>query len=129
VGGKIYVSRLIDVKTETSVYSLDGKPAGAVSTTASALHPRWTGGLRTGMDTSQFQSYFFRLRFTRLDTVTGKRDIFFQPKIPFDSANRDQQVFFKSKDGTGFPCLSPAKRAAAGRHRTAADDRLTGASR
>ena len=28
VGGKIYVNRLKDVKTETSVYSLDGKPAG-----------------------------------------------------------------------------------------------------
>ena len=30
VGGKIYVSRLKDVKTETSVYSLDGKPSGTV---------------------------------------------------------------------------------------------------
>ena len=30
VGGKIYVKRLKDVKTETSVYSLEGKPAGTV---------------------------------------------------------------------------------------------------
>jgi prolyl oligopeptidase len=30
VGGKIYVNRLKDVKTETTVYTLDGKPAGTV---------------------------------------------------------------------------------------------------
>ncbi len=30
VGGKIYVNRLKDVKTETSIYTLDGKPAGTV---------------------------------------------------------------------------------------------------
>ncbi len=30
VGGKIYVNRLHDVKTETAVYTLDGKPAGSV---------------------------------------------------------------------------------------------------
>ena len=30
VGGKIYVNRLKDVKTETAVYTLDGKPAGTV---------------------------------------------------------------------------------------------------
>ena len=28
VGGKLYVNRLKDVKTETTVYALDGKPAG-----------------------------------------------------------------------------------------------------
>ena len=31
VGGKIYVKRLNDVKSETSVYTLDGKPAGTVA--------------------------------------------------------------------------------------------------
>jgi len=30
VGGKIYVSRLKDVKTETAVYELNGKAAGTV---------------------------------------------------------------------------------------------------
>ena len=30
VGGKIYVKRLHDVKSETSVYTLDGKPAGTI---------------------------------------------------------------------------------------------------
>ena len=30
VGDKIYVNRLHDVKTETSVYTLDGKPAGHI---------------------------------------------------------------------------------------------------
>ena len=30
VGGKIYVKRLKDVKTEITAYTLDGKPAGKV---------------------------------------------------------------------------------------------------
>ena len=30
VGGKLYVNRLKDVKTETTVYTLDGKPAGKI---------------------------------------------------------------------------------------------------
>ena len=30
VGDKIYVNRLHDVKTETAIYTLEGKPAGSV---------------------------------------------------------------------------------------------------
>ena len=44
VGGKIYVKRLKDVKSETSVYTLEGKPAGTVEFdgigSASAVHGR-----------------------------------------------------------------------------------------
>jgi prolyl oligopeptidase len=39
-----------------------------------------------------------------VDTLTLKRDVFFQPKIQFDSSQYDlKQVFFKSKDGTQIP--------------------------
>ena len=47
----------------------------------------------------------------RLDTVTGKRDIFFQPKVPFDSSQYEiKQVFFKSKDGTRVPMFIAGKK-------------------
>jgi prolyl oligopeptidase len=39
-----------------------------------------------------------------MDTVTGKREVFAQPRIPFDSSQYElKQVFFKSKDGTSVP--------------------------
>ncbi len=47
----------------------------------------------------------------RLDTKTGKREVFFQPKIPFDSSQYElKQVFFKSKDGTQIPMFIAGKK-------------------
>ncbi len=104
VGGKIYVNRLQDVKTETSVYTLDGKPAGAIDYqgigAASALSGRTTD--RYGY--FSFESFIDPWTIYRLDTETGKREVFFRPRIPFDSSQYElKQVFFKSKDGTRIP--------------------------
>jgi prolyl oligopeptidase len=104
VGGKIYVNRLKDVKTETSVYALDGKPAGTVEFdgigSASGVDGRTTD--RYGY--VSFSSFIVPPVIYRLDTVTGKREVFFQSKAPFDSSQYElKQVFFKSKDGTQVP--------------------------
>lgn len=111
VGGKIYVNRLKDVKTETSVYSLDGKAEGTVSYdgigSASSVDGRTTD--RYGY--FEFQSFIMPPTLYRLDTVTGKQDIFFQPKVPFDSSQYQiRQVFFKSKDGTSVPMFIAGKK-------------------
>ena len=104
VGGKIYVNRLHDVKTETTVYTLDGKPAGKIDYdeigSASTLRGRTTD--RYGFFT--FQSFIRPPTIYRVDTTTGKRDVFFQPKIPFQTADYElKQVFYKSNDGTQIP--------------------------
>jgi prolyl oligopeptidase len=104
VGGKIYVNRLKDVKTETSVYALDGKPEGTVEFdgigSASGVDGRTTD--RYGY--VSFSSFIVPPVIYRLDTVTGKREVFFQSKAPFDSSQYElKQVFFKSKDGTQVP--------------------------
>jgi prolyl oligopeptidase len=104
VGGKIYVSRLKDVKTETAVYTLDGKPSGTLSYegigSASAVYGRTTD--RYGF--FSFESFIAPPAIYRLDTASGKREVFFQSKIPFDSGAYElKQVFFNSKDGTRVP--------------------------
>ena len=104
VGGKLYVNRLKDVKSETTVYSLDGKPAGKIEYegigSASGVFGRTTD--RYGY--FNFESLIVPWIIYRLDTVTGKREVFSQPKIPFDSSQYElKQVFFKSKDGTEIP--------------------------
>jgi len=112
VGGKIYVNRLKDVKTETSVYSLDGKPAGTVDYDGIGSASRVGGRTTDRYGYFLFQSFIMPPTLYRLDTVTGKRDVFFQTKIPFDSSQYEiRQVFFKSKDGARIPCSSPERRA------------------
>ena len=111
VGGKLYVTRLIDVKTETSVYTLDGKTAGKIEYegigSASGIMGRTTD--RYGYFT--FSSFIVPWTTYRLDTVTGKREVFFRPKIDFDSSQYElKQVFYKSKDGTQVPMFIAGKK-------------------
>lgn len=104
VGGKIYVSRLKDVKTETSVYSLAGKAEGTVQYESIGSASKVEGRTTDRYGYFQFQSFIMPPTLYRLDTLTGKRDIFFQPKIAFDSSKYEiRQVFYKSKDGTQVP--------------------------
>jgi prolyl oligopeptidase len=111
VGEKIYVKRLKDVQSQTAVYTLDGKPAGSINYdgigSASGLMGRTTD--RYGY--FSFQSFIVPPTIYRLDTVTGKRDVFFQPKVPFDSSQYElKQVFYKSKDGTRIPMFIAGKK-------------------
>ncbi|MGA2216789.1 MAG: prolyl oligopeptidase family serine peptidase [Terracidiphilus sp.] len=111
VGGKIYVNRLKDVKTETNVFNLDGKPAGKIDYdgmgSASGVYGRTTD--RYGY--FSFESFVVPPTIYRLDTTTGKQEVFFQPKIPFDPSQYElKQVFFKSKDGTQVPMFIAGKK-------------------
>ncbi|HTW82043.1 MAG TPA: prolyl oligopeptidase family serine peptidase [Terracidiphilus sp.] len=111
VGGKIFVNRLKDVKPETSIYTLDGKPAGQLAYngigSASILSGRTTD--RYGY--FEFSSFIVPPTLYRLDTLTGKKEVFFQPKIPFDSSQYElKQVFYESKDGTRVPMFIAGKK-------------------
>jgi prolyl oligopeptidase len=111
VGGKIYVNRLHDVKSEVQVYTLAGKPAGSIDFggigSASSLLGRTTD--RYGF--ISFESFIVPPTLFRVDTTTGKREIFFQPKVPFDSTQYDlKQVFYKSADGTQVPMFIAGKK-------------------
>ncbi|HWE85097.1 MAG TPA: prolyl oligopeptidase family serine peptidase [Terracidiphilus sp.] len=111
VGSKLYVKRLRDVKTEITAYTLTGKPAGTIDLggmgSASAI--RGQPGERYGF--FSFESFIQPPTLYRLDTLTGKREIFAQPKVPFDTAQYElKQVFFKSKDGTRIPMFIAGKK-------------------
>jgi prolyl oligopeptidase len=111
VGGKVYVTRLKDVKSETSIYTLDGKPAGSIDYdgigSASAVYGEPTD--RFGF--FSFQSFIQPPTIYRIDTLTGKRDVFFQPRVPFHTADYElKQVFYKSKDGTQIPMFIAGKK-------------------
>jgi prolyl oligopeptidase len=111
VGGKVYVNRLKDVKSETNIYTLDGRAAGTIDYNgigkASAVYGRTTD--RYGF--FSFQSYIQPPTLYRIDTLTGKREVFAQPRVPFDTSQYElKQVFYKSKDGTQVPMFIAGKK-------------------
>jgi prolyl oligopeptidase len=111
VGGKIYVNRLKDVKTETSVYSLDGKPAGSIEYEGFGAGSQVVGRTEDRYGYFSFESIIKPWVIYRLDTLTGKREVFFQLKVPFDTSQYEvKQVFFKSKDGTQVPMFIAGKK-------------------
>jgi len=104
VGGKLFVSRLHDVKTETTLYSLEGKAIGTLPYpgigTGTVVYGRsdQTQGFYT------FESFILPPTIYRYDTKTGRSDVFAAPKVPFDSSQYQvTQVFYRSKDGTRVP--------------------------
>jgi prolyl oligopeptidase len=111
VGGKLYVKRLHDVLPQTAIYSLEGKQLGTVAYegvgSASAVYGR--PEQRYGY--YSFYSFIQPPTIYRLDTVTGKRDVFAQPRVPFDTAQYElKQVFYTSKDGTRVPMFVAGKK-------------------
>ena len=111
VGGKVYVDRLKDVNTETAVYSLDGKPLGKVDHGGIGAVSGFFGRSTDRYAFYEFSSFIVPPVIFRLDTVSGKRDVFFQPKTPFDSSQYElKQVFYKSKDGTRIPMFIAGKK-------------------
>jgi prolyl oligopeptidase len=111
VGGKLYVTRLKDVKPETSIYTLDGKPAGQLDYDGIGSASSLAGKTTDRYGYYSFSSFIVPPTLYRFDTLTGKRDVFFQPKVPFDSGQYQlKQVFYTSKDGTTIPMFIAGKK-------------------
>ncbi|MGC2582597.1 MAG: prolyl oligopeptidase family serine peptidase [Acidobacteriaceae bacterium] len=104
VGGRLFVSRLHDVKTETTIYSLDGQQTGTLTYPGIG-----SGSVVRGRPDQNYGFYTFESFITpptifRYDTKTGRSVIFARPRVPFVSARYEvTQVFYQSKDGTRVP--------------------------
>jgi prolyl oligopeptidase len=110
-GDKVYVTRLKDVKSATEIYTFDGKAAGSIDYDGIGSASPVVGRPSDRYGFFSFQSYIQPPTIYRLDTLTGKRDIFAQPKVPFNTSNYDlKQVFYKSKDGTQIPMFIAGKK-------------------
>ena len=111
VGNKIYIERLKDVKSETAVYSLEGKQTGQVKYEGIGSATGVTGRTIDRYGYFTFSSIITPPTIYRLDTVTGKTDVFAKPRIPFESGDYElTQAFYKSKDGTQVPIFIAGKK-------------------
>jgi len=111
VGGRLFVSRLHDVKTETTIYSLSGKLTGTLAYpgigSGSVVYGRPSGTVGF----YSYESFITPPSIYRYDTKTGRTETFFTPKIPFDSSQYEvHQVWYTSKDGTRVPMFIAGKK-------------------
>lgn len=111
VGGQLFVSRLHDVKPQTTIYDLTGKQTGALRYPGigTGSVPRGRPSQPEGFYT--FESFTIPPRIYRYDTKTARSDVFAAPKVPFDSDQYQvTQVFYTSKDGTRVPMFIAGKK-------------------
>jgi prolyl oligopeptidase len=110
-GEHIFVSHLHDVKTETTIYTLDGRQTGTLSYPGIGSGSVVYGRTRESEGFYSFQSYVTPPTIFRYDTKTGRSEIFAAPKVPFDSSQYEiKQVFCISKDGTRVPMFVAGKK-------------------
>src|SRR5579859_1625457 len=110
-GHKLFVHRLKDVKAETTIYTLQGKAIGTIPYSGIGSASGLSGEVTDRYGFYSFESFVQPPTIYRYDTVTGKQDVFAQPKTPFDSSQYElAQVFYKSKDGTRIPMFVAGKK-------------------
>jgi prolyl oligopeptidase len=99
------------VKPQTAIYTLDGKAAGTVPTDDIGSISTISGRTIDRYGFYSFQSFIQPPTLYRLDPLTGRRELFAQPKVPFDTSQYElRQEFYSSKDGTRIPIFIAGKK-------------------
>jgi prolyl oligopeptidase len=111
VGGKLFVTGLHDVVTQTRIYSLDGKLLGQLSYPALGSGSTMYGRNSSHHGFYTFESFNIPPTIYHYDIETGATEIFAKPKVPFSPDEYEvKQVFVTSKDGTKVPMFISSKK-------------------
>lgn len=111
VGGKLFVTGLHDVVTETRIFTLDGKPAGKINYPTLGAATAVYGKQDSHEGFYSFESFNIPPTVYHYDVANGKTETFARPQVPFASDQYEvKQVFYKSKDGTRVPMFISAKK-------------------
>ena len=111
VGGKLFVTGLHDVITQTEIYTLDGKPAGKIAYPTLGAASAVYGLQASNNGFYNFESFTIPPAIYHYDVATGKTEVFAKPQVPFASDEYEvSQVFYTSKDGTRMPMFISAKK-------------------
>ena len=111
VGGKLFVTGLHDVVTETRIFTLDGKQTGSIAYPTLGAATKMRGRQDSNVGFYSFESFIIPPTIYHYDVNTGKTEIFAKPTVPFASNQYEvKQVFYKSKDGTSVPMFISSKK-------------------
>jgi prolyl oligopeptidase len=103
-GGKLFLRYLHNVSSLIKIFSIAGKPLGEVPLPGLGA----VGGLLGRWNSNEaffgFRSYVEPQTIYRYDVLSGKTELWAQPKVPFKSGDFEvAQVWFSSKDGAKVP--------------------------
>lgn len=111
VGDRIILSYLGDAKSEARMVALDGKPVANINLGEIGTAGGFGGKPGDPETFYAFSSFAQPTTIYRLDTVSGKSEVFEAPKLTFDPKNFTvEQRFYKSKDGTSVPMFLVTKK-------------------
>jgi prolyl oligopeptidase len=111
VGGKLFVTGLHDVVTETRIFSMEGKPIGHVTYPTIGAATEVYGREDSDHGFYSFESFIIPPTIYHYDVKTGKAEVFAKPTVPFNSDQYEvKQVFYKSKDGTRVSMFISSKK-------------------
>src|ERR1700685_601198 len=111
VGGKLFVTGLHDVVTETRIFTLEGKQVGDISYPTLGAATELYGLTDSHEGFYSFESFIIPPTIYHYDVETGKTEVFAKPTVPFASDQYEvKQVFYTSKDGTRVPMFISSKK-------------------
>jgi prolyl oligopeptidase len=111
VGGKLFVTGLHDVVTETRLFTLDGKQTGNITYPTLGAATELSGRTDSNEGFYSFESFIVPPTIYHYDVKTGKTEVFARPTVPFASDLYEvKQVFYTSQDGTRVPMFISSKK-------------------
>ena len=111
VGGKLFVTGLHDVVTETRIFTLEGKQTGEIAYPTLGAATGLEGRTDSNEGFYSFESFIIPPTIYHYDVKTAKTEIFAKPTVPFASDQYEvKQVFYTSKDGTRIPMFISSKK-------------------
>jgi len=111
VGGKLFVTGLHDVVTETRIFTPEGKQVGDISYPTLGAATELYGLTDSNEGFYSFESFIIPPTIYHYDVETGKTEVFAKPTVPFASDQYEvKQVFYTSKDGTRVPMFISSKK-------------------
>lgn len=111
VGDRIILSYLGDAKSQARMVALDGKPVANINLADIGSAVGFGGKASDAETFYAFSSYAQPTTIYRLDTVSGKTEVFAAPKLTFDPKQFTvEQRFYQSKDGTEVPMFVAMKK-------------------
>ncbi len=101
---EVSIARLVDVKSETMIYSLEGKKLGAIAYPTIGTGTVVRGRADSKIGFYSFSSFTVPSTIYQYDIATGKTAVWNRAQVPFDSDKYEvKQFFYTSKDGTRVP--------------------------
>lgn len=111
VGDRIILSYLGDAKSQAEMITLDGKKVANINLSDIGSASGFGGKSSDPETFYAFSSYARPTTIYRLDTATGKSEIFAEPELTFKPDDFSvEQRFYKSRDGTEVPMFLVMKK-------------------